>query len=219
MLPSSALIQYVESDTSYPWQGYFYALALFVVTIIRGIINQKHFLGKMLSGIRIRSAITAAVYRKVKHEPHVFSQIRSSYFDARWHPNCFWENVICITVHRALSRMKWPETRLFLYPQPTKLGGGGGGVYWIHLVRPSVRPSVEHKSSFLWNFNFKLHMPVDGGHRQKPIDFQRRHFQNGRLVAILDFLVSGLELLLWLWISTLNFSGTMLMYMGRSLFC
>ena len=44
------------------------------------------------------------------------------------------------------------------------------------------------KSSLLWNFNFKLHMHVDGGHRQKPIDFQRGHFQNGRLVAILDFL-------------------------------
>ena len=29
-------------------------------------------------------------------------------------------------------------------------------------------------------------MHVGGGHRQKPIDFQRRHFQNGRLVAILD---------------------------------
>ena len=50
------------------------------------------------------------------------------------------------------------------------------------------------KSSLLWNFNFKLHMHVDGGHRQKPtgIDFQRGHFQNGRLVAILDCLVSRL---------------------------
>ena len=36
-------------------------------------------------------------------------------------------------------------------------------------------------------------MHVDGGHRQKPIDFQRRHFQNGRLAAILDFTVSALR--------------------------
>ena len=50
----------------------------------------------------------------------------------------------------------------------------------------------EHKSSLLWNFNFKFHMHVDGGHRQEPNDFQRCHFQNGRLVAILDFLVSRL---------------------------
>ena len=37
-------------------------------------------------------------------------------------------------------------------------------------------------------------MHVDGGHRQKPIDFQRRHFQNGRLAAIFGFLVSRLLL-------------------------
>ena len=35
-------------------------------------------------------------------------------------------------------------------------------------------------------------MHVDGGHKQEPIDFQKYHFQNGRLAAILDFLVSGL---------------------------
>ena len=50
----------------------------------------------------------------------------------------------------------------------------------------------EHKSSFLWNFNFKFRMHVDGGHKQKPIDFQWRHFQNGCLASIWDFLVSGL---------------------------
>ena len=43
--------------------------------------------------------------------------------------------------------------------------------------------------------NFKLHMHVDSGHRQKPIDFQWGHSQNGRLVAILDFLFSRLYIL------------------------
>ena len=33
-----------------------------------------------------------------------------------------------------------PNLSSYLYPRPTKLGGG---VYWIHLVRPSVRPSVR----------------------------------------------------------------------------
>ena len=32
------------------------------------------------------------------------------------------------------------EWIIFLYPRPTKLEGG---VYWIHLVRPSVRPSIR----------------------------------------------------------------------------
>ena len=60
-------------------------------------------------------------------------------------------------------------------------------------------------------------MHVDGGHRQKPIDFQRGHFQNSRLVAILDFLVFYTLTLVWFWISTPNLSGTILMYMCRSL--
>ena len=61
-------------------------------------------------------------------------------------------------------------------------------------------------------------MHVYGGHRQKPIDFQRRHFQNGRLAAILFcFFCFQTLTLLWLWISTSNFRGTILMYMGRSL--
>ena len=100
------------------------------------------------------------------------------------------------TVMNTYVRCVTQELRVSLYPRPTKLEG----VYWIHLVHPSVRPSVclettwfpEHKSSLLWNFNFKFHMHVDGGHWQKPIDFQRSHFQNGRLAAILFFLVSRL---------------------------
>ena len=94
-----------------------------------------------------------------------------------------WDYYIVFYLHLRLS-----------YHCPTKLEG----VYWIHLVRPTVRPSVcllttwfpEHKSSLLWNFNFKFHMHIRGGHRQKLIDFQRLHFQNGRLAAILDFFVS-----------------------------
>ena len=60
-------------------------------------------------------------------------------------------------------------------PPPNEVGGG---VYWIHLVRPSVCPSVclkttwfpEHKSSLLWNINFKFHMHVDGGYTPAQLD-------------------------------------------------
>ena len=49
-----------------------------------------------------------------------------------------------------------------------------------------------------------------------PIDFQRRHLQNGRLAAILDCLVSRLNLGLALNINS-KFSDKILMYMGKSL--
>ena len=33
-------------------------------------------------------------------------------------------------------------------------------------------------------------MHVHGGHRQKPVDFQQRHYENGGLVAIMGFIFS-----------------------------
>ena len=70
--------------------------------------------------------------------------------------------------------------------------------------------------SLALNINCKLKWHNTYIYGQEPFDFQWRHFQNGRLASILDFLVSRLTLL-WLWISTPNFSGKVLMYMGKSL--
>ena len=70
--------------------------------------------------------------------------------------------------------------------------------------------------SLALNINSKLKWHYTYIYGQEPIDFQGCHFQNGRLVAMLDFLVSGLTLV-WLWISTPNFSGKILMYIGKSL--
>ena len=42
-----------------------------------------------------------------------------------------------------VSKIKINE---IIMPPPNEVGGGGGGggvVYWIHLVRPPVRPSVR----------------------------------------------------------------------------
>ena len=75
---------------------------------------------------------------------------------------------------------------------------------------------LDFNFSLALNINCKLKWHNTYIYGQEPIDFQRHHFQNGRLAAILDFLVSGLTLL-WLWISTANFSGKVLMYMGKSL--
>ena len=57
--------------------------------------------------------------------------------------------------------------------------------------------------SLALNINSKLKWHNTYIYRQKPIDFQRCHYQNGCLAAILDFLVSGLTLV-WLWKSTPN---------------
>ena len=92
---------------------------------------------------------------------------------------------------------KW-ETHIFI-PPPNKVGKGilESPCSSVH---PSTHPSVslqltwflEHNSSLLWNFNFKFHVHIECGHRQKPVNFQWHLFQNGCLVAILDSLVSRL---------------------------
>ena len=86
------------------------------------------------------------------------------------------------------------------------LPGGHIGFFWF----------LDSNFSLALNINSKLKWHNTYIYGQEPIEIQWRHFQNGRLVAILDFLVSELTLV-WLWISNPNFSGTILMYMGKSL--
>ena len=105
------------------------------------------------------------------------------------------------------------------------------GAYWFSATSFSEWPPGGHirffgfwtlqltrfpgcKSSLLWNFNFKLHMHVDGGHRQKPIDFQWGQIQNGRLVAILDFWSISQ---VCFGISISNFICMLMVAIGRSL--
>ena len=57
--------------------------------------------------------------------------------------------------------------------------------YWIFLFPDSI-------FRLALNINFKLQRHNTYVFRLEPIDFQQRHFQNGRLVAILNFSVSGL---------------------------
>ena len=111
-----------------------------------------------------------------------------------------------------------------LYPRPTKLEWR---VYWIHLVRPSVcpsvRPSVCRRHGFrsvsqvcfgisISNFICML-MVVIG--RSLSI-FSDVTFKIAAWQPYWIFCVRTLTLV-WLWISTPNFSGTVLMDMGRRL--
>ncbi len=64
--PFSYIISFVETSEELKWKGYLYAVLMLLVTILRGVINQQHFMGKLTVGLRIRSALNAAVYRKVK---------------------------------------------------------------------------------------------------------------------------------------------------------
>ncbi|XP_067089136.1 multidrug resistance-associated protein 1 isoform X1 [Osmerus mordax] len=58
------LIRYVNDSSAPSWQGYFYTALLFVCTCVQTLILQKYFHVCFVTGMRLRTAIVGAVYRK-----------------------------------------------------------------------------------------------------------------------------------------------------------
>lgn len=60
------LINFVNNSGAPSWQGYFYTSLLFVCTTVQSLVLQKYFYVCFVSGMRLRTAIIGAVYRKVQ---------------------------------------------------------------------------------------------------------------------------------------------------------
>ncbi|KAL7850070.1 hypothetical protein SRHO_G00194190 [Serrasalmus rhombeus] len=58
------LIQFVNDSSAPSWHGYFYTALLFVCTCVQTLILQKYFHVCFVTGMRLRTAIIGAVYRK-----------------------------------------------------------------------------------------------------------------------------------------------------------
>ena len=112
----------------------------------------------------------------------VFDAVQCDYtiYDSCWSPRRVRLMVLhCVWCKCEKLRNKiWRDANVFLLVKcsfaiiiPLPIRWWGRGVYLIHLVR------------LLWNFNFRSHVHVLCGHGQKPIYFQRCHFQNDRHVG------------------------------------
>ncbi|XP_042247990.1 multidrug resistance-associated protein 1 isoform X1 [Thunnus maccoyii] len=58
------LISFVNDSSAPFWQGYFYTALLFICTCVQSLILQRYFHVCFVSGMRLRTAIIGAVYRK-----------------------------------------------------------------------------------------------------------------------------------------------------------
>uniref|UniRef100_A0A8C7Z3N0 Multidrug resistance-associated protein 1 n=1 Tax=Oryzias sinensis TaxID=183150 RepID=A0A8C7Z3N0_9TELE len=58
------LILFVNDPDAPSWQGYFYAALLFVCTCVQSLILQRYFHVCFVSGMRLRTAVIGAIYRK-----------------------------------------------------------------------------------------------------------------------------------------------------------
>ena len=67
MYSTSFLISFVEGRgaATYLWSGYVYAAVLFIVASVKTVILHNYHNVCFLTGMRVRTAVIGAVYRKV----------------------------------------------------------------------------------------------------------------------------------------------------------
>ncbi|KAI1894334.1 hypothetical protein AGOR_G00114740 [Albula goreensis] len=58
------MISFTRDTSIYEWNGYLYAVALLLVTILQSLFLQQYFQRCFVLGMKVRTAIMAAVYRK-----------------------------------------------------------------------------------------------------------------------------------------------------------
>ncbi|XP_041856879.1 multidrug resistance-associated protein 1 isoform X2 [Melanotaenia boesemani] len=58
------LIHFVNDSSAPSWQGFFYTALLFICTSVQSLILQRYFHVCFVSGMRLRTAVIGAVYRK-----------------------------------------------------------------------------------------------------------------------------------------------------------
>ncbi|XP_031732915.1 ATP-binding cassette sub-family C member 2 [Anarrhichthys ocellatus] len=58
------MIQFTQEKNRYTWEGYLYAVLLLVVAIFQSLFLQQYFQRCFVLGMKVRTAITAAVYKK-----------------------------------------------------------------------------------------------------------------------------------------------------------
>lgn len=60
------MINFTANKSIFMWEGYLYAVLLFVVALLQSIFLQQYFQRCFVLGMKVRTAIMAAVYKKVK---------------------------------------------------------------------------------------------------------------------------------------------------------
>nr|XP_057915142.1 canalicular multispecific organic anion transporter 1 isoform X1 [Doryrhamphus excisus]XP_057915143.1 canalicular multispecific organic anion transporter 1 isoform X1 [Doryrhamphus excisus] len=58
------MISFVQDTNSYAWEGYLYAVLLLVVALLQSLFLQQYFQRCFVLGMKVRTAIMAAVYKK-----------------------------------------------------------------------------------------------------------------------------------------------------------
>nr|XP_033799380.1 canalicular multispecific organic anion transporter 1 [Geotrypetes seraphini] len=58
------MVEFTQDNTEFLWKGYLYAILLFATALIQSLCLQQYFQGCFVLGMRVRTGIMAAVYKK-----------------------------------------------------------------------------------------------------------------------------------------------------------
>ena len=79
----NVLIAFVEDSTQPDWKGYLYAALLAIVALASAICDSRYWLGVERVGLRLRSAISGAVYRKTLRLSNSAKKTQSGFYQLK----------------------------------------------------------------------------------------------------------------------------------------
>ena len=81
--PYRKIIHFIEDENANPWNGYLYALSLFLVSLGQSILSHNMVFVQFTTNIRTRNAMMSAIYNKVRIECVTRRLTWTSHFGAR----------------------------------------------------------------------------------------------------------------------------------------
>lgn len=83
LLPCSLFLEFIEDEGAPSWHGYFYAFSMFLLACLQTLFEQRYMYVCLVLGLRLKTAVTGLVYRKVSLWPsfqlYFFLALNSSY--------------------------------------------------------------------------------------------------------------------------------------------
>lgn len=66
LLSCSLFLKFIEDEAAPGWLGYFYAFSMFLLGCLQTLFEQHYMYMCLVLGLRLRTAVTGLVYRKVR---------------------------------------------------------------------------------------------------------------------------------------------------------
>ena len=93
------MIRFTKDESEPDWHGYFYAVLLFIAAVVQSLLLHQYFHRSYLVGMRFRTAVIVAVYRKV------CEILTSTQHHTSWHFHCYEALPVTVDIlHACTSR-------------------------------------------------------------------------------------------------------------------